>query len=53
MTDAEADAATRADVYRKLEAYFSRLTTMQCPATLEERMRSEAERYEREATHGR
>ena len=41
-----ADCKARADVYRTLERHFSRLTTMQCPATWEERMRKMAESWE-------
>ena len=41
-----ADCKARADVYRQMERYFSRLTTKQCPATLEARMRKMAESWE-------
>lgn len=41
-----AAAQARADVYRQMERYFGRLVTMQCPATLEERMRKRAEEWE-------
>ena len=41
-----AAAQARADVYRPMERYFGRLVTMQCPATLEERMRKLAESWE-------
>ncbi len=37
----------RAEVYRHLETWFARLSTMQCPATWEERMRKRAEEWER------
>lgn len=41
-----AAAKARAEVYRNLETWFGRLTTMQCPATWEERMRKLAEDWE-------
>lgn len=39
----------RAEVYRQMERWFGRLTTMQCPATWEERMRKRAEEWEQAA----
>jgi hypothetical protein len=42
----------RADVYRHMEAWFGRLTTPQCPAAWEERMRKLAERWEEAARNG-
>lgn len=36
----------RAEVYRQMERWFGRLTTTQCPATWEERMRKLAEDWE-------
>jgi len=47
--ESRAACMARADVYRQLERWFGRLTTMQCPATWEERMRKYAESWE-EAT---
>lgn len=44
--ESRAACMARADVYRQLERWFSRLTTMQCPAKWEERMRKYAESWE-------
>lgn len=46
LTQSLAACEARADVYRHLERHFGRLTTMQCPATLEIKMRKMAEKWE-------